>query len=191
MKEAVDIFYPKASAAWRKWLEKNHQKKEAVWLVFHKKASGLKSLTWSEAVDEALCFGWIDSKKIKIDETTSHQYFSRRNPKSAWSRINKDKVAALTKAGRMTAAGLEAVTIAKRNGCWSLLNKVDRLEIPKDLEEAFRLWKGSKTYFIGLSKSTRKAMLQWIILAKREATRKKRVEAIAELAARETRPKQF
>src|SRR5690606_15890213 len=107
----MDVFYPTSPAAWRKWLAKNHQSKQSVWLVFYSKASQKPSVTWSEAVDVALCFGWIDSKKIKIDAETSHQFFSKRKPKSTWSKINKEKVRRLTKEGLMTAAGHKAVEI--------------------------------------------------------------------------------
>ena len=82
MQQEVEIFYPTSRTDWRKWLETNHLSKQAVWLVFYNKSSGRKSISWSEAVDEALCFGWIDSKKIKVDVETSHQFFSKRKPNS-------------------------------------------------------------------------------------------------------------
>src|SRR5690606_23479809 len=99
MKKEADIFYPASPAAWRKWLQKNHLSKEAVWVVFYTKSSGKKTITWSEAVDVALCFGWIDSKKIKIDEETSHQFFSKRKSTGTWSKINKLKVQQLIESG--------------------------------------------------------------------------------------------
>ena len=85
----TEVFYPTSLAEWRKWLAKNHLSQQSVWLVFHSKSSKKPSITWSEAVDVALCFGWIDSKKIKIDHETSHQFFSKRKPNSTWSKINK------------------------------------------------------------------------------------------------------
>src|SRR5690606_29973688 len=87
----IDIFYPTSQAAWRQWLVKYHLSKSAVWLVFYRKSSNKPSLTWSEAVDVALCFGWIDSKKVKIDNEASRQLFSRRKPQSTWSRSTKKK----------------------------------------------------------------------------------------------------
>lgn len=185
------VFYPKTLAAWRRWLAKNHLSKQAVWLVFYTKKSARKSISWTDAVDVALCFGWIDSKKIKIDHETAHQFFSKRKPKSTWSKINKEKVLKLTEKGLMTKAGLEAIEIAKQNGSWAMLDEVEELVIPEDLEKAFQSKRGAKDYFLSLSKSTRKAMLQWLLLAKRSDTRQKRIEEIAELASRSMKPKQF
>ncbi|WP_218916658.1 YdeI/OmpD-associated family protein [Alkaliflexus imshenetskii] len=126
----TEIFYPTSLTAWRKWLENNHLSKQAVWLVFYKKSSSKQSISWSDAVDVALCFGWIDSKKIKIDEETSHQFFSRRKPKSTWSKINKQKIQKLIDAGLMTRAGYECITTAKQNGTWTILDEAEELIIP-------------------------------------------------------------
>lgn len=95
MQNTTPVFYPKTIKSWRSWLEKNHGTESSVWVVFPTKNSGKKSIRWTDAVDVALCFGWIDSKKIKIDEETSHQFFSKRKPNSTWSKINKEKVAVL------------------------------------------------------------------------------------------------
>lgn len=184
-------FYLKSAKEWRKWLEKNHEREDAVWLVFYKKSAGQPCITWSEAVDEALCFGWIDSIKRKLDEERSIQFFSKRKPKSTWSKINKAKVEQLIAAGKMRPAGLVCIDIAKGNGSWDVLNAVEELEVPKDLEQAFKRHKGAKLYFDGLSKSVKKMMLQWLALAKREETRQKRVEELASMAAEGKRPKQF
>ncbi|MDT0689904.1 YdeI/OmpD-associated family protein [Salegentibacter sp. F188] len=181
-KEEIEIFYPTSLTAWRKWLTKNHLSKQAVWLVFYKKASGKKSLTWSESVDVALCFGWIDSKKIKIDEITSHQYFSKRKSKSTWSKINKEKVQRLIENGQMMAPGYKSIKTAKQNGSWTILDQVEELIIPKDLELAFKKQSGSKDFFRSLSKSARKALLIRLVLAKRPETRQKRIEEIFKLA---------
>lgn len=89
--QEIEVFYPESNTVWREWLEKNHHSNQAVWLVFYSKSSKKKSITWNEGVDVALCFGWIDSKKIKIDEETSHQFFSKRKQQSTWSKINKEK----------------------------------------------------------------------------------------------------
>lgn len=121
----IEIFHPTSPTAWRKWLEKNHPSKQAVWLVFYNKSSSRQSVSWSDAVDVALCFGWIDSKKIKIDEDTSHQFFSRRKPNSTWSKINKEKVQKLIDNGLMTPAGYESIETAKQNGTWTILDEVE------------------------------------------------------------------
>lgn len=189
--EETEVFYPKSLTAWRKWLEKNHLSKRSVWLVFYTKASNKKTITWSNAVEVALCFGWIDSKKIRIDDETSHQFFSKRKPKSTWSKINKEKVQQLIDNGLMTPAGLHVIQTARQNGSWSILDEVEELTIPSDLEKAFRKHKGSKDYFLSLSKSIRKILLSWIVLAKRPETRQKRIEEIAAHAGRKSKPPQF
>lgn len=187
----TEIFYPQSQAVWRKWLEKNHLSKEAVWLIFYNKKSALKSITWSEAVDVALCFGWIDSKKVKINEETAHQFFSKRKPKSTWSKINKEKVEKLIEQGLMTEAGFKSIETAKQNGSWTILDEVEELIIPGDLEKAFEEYKGSKDYFLSLSKTTRKMMLASLVLTKRPETRQKRIDEIALFAGQNKKPKQF
>ena len=188
-KKEVDIFYPENKKQWRQWLEENHGRLNELWLVFYKKASGKPSVTWSDSVDEALCFGWIDSKKVPVDAEKSHQFFSKRKPKSTWSKINKDKTERLIKAGLMAPAGFESIQIAKDNGSWTLLDEVEALIIPYDLEMAFNLRPGSKEYFLSLSKSIKKIILQWVVLAKLPDTRNKRIIEIAEQAQNKQKPK--
>jgi len=185
-----DCIYATTRQEWREWLWENHTKKQGVWLIQYKKATGKPTLTWSEAVDEALCFGWIDSIKKKRDEESSMQFFSKRKPSSTWSKINKEKVDRLVENGLMAPAGLECIKRAKKNGSWSCLDAVEALKVPKDLIAALRRYKGAKSYFDGLSKSTRKAILQWVVLAKRPETRKKRIDEIAVLASQNLTPKQ-
>lgn len=185
----IEVFYPASVAAWRKWLVKNHPSKQAVWLVFYNKKSEIKSISWSEAVDVALCFGWIDSKKIKIDQNSSHQFFSKRKAKSTWSKINKNKVEKLIEQGLMTEAGYLCIEVARQNGSWTLLDEVEELIIPADLEAEFARKPNSKDFFLSLSKSVRKSMLQWIVLAKTEGTRQKRIAEIVEQAEKSLKPK--
>ena len=160
-KNEIEIFYPTSQTAWRKWLQESHLSKQAVWLVFYNKKSEIKSITWSDAVDEALCFGWIDSKKISIDKETSHQFFSKRKPKSTWSKINKNKVEKLIEQDLITKAGFESIETAKQNGSWTILDEVEELIIPNDLEAEFTTKPKSKDFYMSLSKSIRKAILQW------------------------------
>lgn len=190
IEETVNIC-PSNKQAWRKWLELNHKKKDAIWLIFHKKSSATPNLTWSEAVDEALCFGWIDSTKKTIDSDKYIQYFAKRKPKSTWSRVNKEKVKELTAQKLMTTAGIESIEIAKKNGSWTILDSVEHLIIPKDLEEEFKTKPTSKDFFLSLSKSNRKSILQWIVLAKRADTRERRIKEVVELASKNQKPKQF
>jgi len=190
-KEETEVFYPKNISEWRKWLQKNHVIKQSVWLVFYKKSSGQASLTWSEAVDEALCFGWIDSKKVSIDHEKFHQFFSKRKARSIWSKINKEKIEKLSSEGRMTQAGLAVIDIAKKNGSWTLYEEVEALIVPKDLEKALKSKANALDNFLSFSKSSRKGMLYWLISAKRPETRQKRMDEIVELAEFGKKPSQF
>ncbi len=190
-KNAVEIIYLVSRTEWRLWLQKNHSSKQSIWLVFYKKASSKPTLSWREAVDEALCFGWIDSKKVAIDKEKSHQIFSKRKTKSTWSKINKEKIKHLIDEGLMTKAGFEIIETARQNGSWEILDEVEELVIPKDLEEKFKTKENAKGYFLSLSKSTKKAILQWIVLARRQETRQVRITEFVELADKKQKPKQF
>lgn len=187
----VEEFCPNDKKDWRDWLELNHNKKEAVWLIFYKKKSPNYNLSWSESVDEALCFGWIDSTKKAIDNEKYRQYFCKRKPKSNWSKINKDKVKTLMDLGLMKEAGYKTIEVAKENGSWTILDKVEALVIPEDLKSAFKKYKGSMEYFNSLSKSVKKQHLYWIVSAKRNETRQKRIQQIVENAGQNKKPKQF
>lgn len=187
----VEEYCPDSKKEWRRWLELNHDKKNAVWVVFYRKRSLDHNLTWSEAVDEALCFGWIDSTKKRIDDEKYKQYFSKRKPKSNWSKVNKDKVKYLIDQGLMEAGGYKIVEIAKKNGSWNLLDKVEALIVPEDLKKEFENYKGSVEYFAGLSKSAKKSLLHWIASAKRKETKLKRILEVAESASKNMKPKRF
>ena len=170
-------------AEWRQWLEQNHQSQKAVWLIIYKKQSGIPSVYYPEAVDEALCFGWIDSKAIKRDAQSVYQYFARRNPKSNWSGVNKEKVARLIAQGLMTAAGYQMIEIAKQTGTWTALDGVEQLQIPADLEALFRKNKAAYENWNQFPRSARRGILEWILNAKRPETRQKRIEETVALAA--------
>lgn len=187
----ISSFCPKNQAAWRRWLQKHHQSEQSVWLIYYKKTSLAHNLTWSEAVDEALCFGWIDSVRKTLDEERFIQFFSKRKPNSGWSKINKAKIEQLVKDGKMTPAGFECIEKAKQNGSWFLLDTVEAMIIPKDLLQAFKMYPGAKAYFTGLKKSEQKIILYWLVTAKRPETRAKRIEDIASLAGQQLKPKQF
>ena len=187
----IETFYPASRQAWRLWLQENHSTKQSVWLIYYKKKSGTPSLSWSEAVDEALCFGWIDSKAKPIDEEKYMQFFSRRKPNSVWSKINKEKIKELMAAGLIIQSGYDSIAIAKQNGSWIILDEVEELIVPADLENAFNNNNGSKDFFLSLSKSVRKSILYWIVSAKRRETRQKRINEVAELAALKQKPGRF
>lgn len=187
----IETYCPKSPKEWRKWLEKNHESKQSVWLVYFKASTKTPSLSWSEAVDEALCFGWIDSTKKTIDEERYMQYFSKRKPSSTWSKINKDKVAALIQNKLMRKAGFDSIETAKQNGTWSLMDDIEKLIIPMDLKSALSEKEGLLDFFQSQSKSIQKPILHWVVAAKRPETRSKRIEEIVRLAAKGERPKQF
>lgn len=187
--QEVEHFYPKTKQHWRKWLEKNHIRKDAVWLIHYKQNAGKPTIRWSDAVDEALCFGWIDSKGVTIDEFSFKQYYCKRKPNSTWSKVNKEKLKQLIAENKMTDTGLACVEIAKQNGSWTILDEVEEFKIPKDLSKAFRNNKGSKKYFLSLSKSKQKMLLQWIVLAKQLQTRQKRIDEITLCASEGKMPK--
>ncbi|MEQ1584669.1 MAG: YdeI/OmpD-associated family protein [Cyclobacteriaceae bacterium] len=192
MKEIeIESFYPATKLQWRAWLKKNHVKKQSVWLICYKVKSGKPTITWSEAVDEALCFGWIDSIRRPVDGEKFLQFFSKRKLGSTWSKVNKEKVQNMITNGRMTAAGLACIDIAKQNGSWTILDTVEALIIPNDLTKAFKTQKGSKVFFTSLPKSAKKRILQWLVLAKRVETRLKRVNEVVTLASTGQIPKQF
>lgn len=173
-----------SSLEWRSWLRENHLEKQEVWLVFRKKKSAEPSISYSEALDEALAYGWIDSLVRKLDEERYARKFTPRRPGSIWSTLNIERVRRLAREGRMTSWGLKA--FENRTGEISLLEKVNAegIRLPKDLIEALRKNKTAWTNFQNFTPSYRKRYLIWISGAKRTQTRKKRVEEAATLIAR-------
>ena len=131
--------------AWRSWLSKHHEHDTGVWLVSWKKATGKPAVGYAEAVEEALCFGWIDSKGRKLDDDRSMLWFAPRSRRSAWSKSNKDRVKRLQRDGLMTEAGAKVIAAAKRSGTWAALDEVEAMVCPPDLEAAFRRHPGSRT----------------------------------------------
>jgi uncharacterized protein YdeI (YjbR/CyaY-like superfamily) len=187
----IETFCPASQEEWRQWLKENHSSRQSVWLVQYKQNSAKPSIGWSDSVDEALCFGWIDSTRKTIDKESFAQFFCKRKPTSNWSKINKAKVQRLIEEGLMAEAGFKSIEIAKKNGSWFILDEVEELIVPIDLMKAFRSQPGSEEYFNNLSKSVKKMILQWLVLAKRPETRQKRITETAELAAQKLKPKQF
>ena len=169
--------FPKNAAEWREWLILHHAQEKGVWVQMPSKKSGIEGISWSTLVEHALCFGWVDSKKVKLDDVFSKQYVSPRKPKSTWSKINKTWIDKLHVQGMMYPAGSRAVEIAKQNGSWQLLDTVDALEIPPDLEATFLKFPGSKEWFTSKSPSYQKLLLASLVLAKTAATRQKRIDA--------------
>ena len=191
LKQEIETFCPTSRQHLRNWLEENHLSKPAVWLVLYRKKASVPSVSWSELVDEALCFGWIDSVRRTIDNERFMQFLSPRKPKGTWSKINKEKIIQLSAAGLMTEAGLQAIEKAKQNGSWSTLDAIDDMIIPADLEEALEANIVAGEYFQSLSKSSKKIILYWLGSAKQTETRQKRLGEIIESANERVKPKPF
>ncbi|MTB53152.1 hypothetical protein E1J53_0019415 [Lewinella sp. W8] len=187
--DGFPVFYAPDLEAWRSYLATYGDQLTNTWLVLFKKDTGVASITYEEARDEALCFGWVDSKPNKRDDDSYYLFFARRNPKSNWSRVNKKRVAALRAAGRMAPAGEALVRIAKENGSWDALNDVENLVVPEDLARAFTP-EGRKNWE-AFPRSVKRGILEWIFNAKRPATREKRILETASKAAKNERANQF
>jgi uncharacterized protein YdeI (YjbR/CyaY-like superfamily) len=189
LKDNIKTFHAKTQRDWRKWLEKNHEKEKSVWLIIYKKESSVPSVYYPEAVDEGLCFGWIDSKPNKRDEESYYQFFSKRNPKSNWSKVNKDKVARLMADGLIAPAGIEAIELAKKTGTWTALNNVDN--IPDDMQKMLDKNQEALTNWEKFPPSTRRGILEWILNAKQAETRLKRITETVTLAEKNIRANQY
>lgn len=174
---------PKDIKQWRNWLIKNGATAHGVWCVMAKKKSGIPSITVVEAIDEALCHGWIDSLPQKRDDKYYALRFSPRNPKSNWSKRNKDRIALLEKEQRIFPAGYAMIQLAKSTGTWHALNDVDAGIIPQDLQVALNKNPLAKNHFLAFPHSARRGILEWLFNAKRATTRANRIEKIVSKAA--------
>lgn len=186
--DQFERFYARDRKEWRKWLEKNYATSSGIWLIYYKKGTDGPCVSYEDAVEEALSFGWIDSKVNKLDEERYMQIFTPRKPKSIWSKINKQRVKKLIKNGSMTPAGLEKIETAKKDGSWYFLDDIENLVIPPDLKEALDANLSAKSNFESFSDSIKKQILYWIKSAKRPETRMKRIEKVVMLAAENKRP---
>lgn len=169
--------------AWRAWLMAHHTQPESVWLVTWKKHCGERHLPYEDKIEEALCFGWVDSHVRRVDEDRMKLLFSPRKPKSAWSKPNKERVERLIAAGLMQPAGLAAIERAKDNGYWSILDDVEALIEPPDLAGALDAAPEARRHWDGFGDSVKKGILWWIKSAKRAPTRDKRVAKTVAMAA--------
>ncbi|MEZ5012722.1 MAG: YdeI/OmpD-associated family protein [Chitinophagales bacterium] len=176
---------------WRKWLEKNHAKEEKVWLILFRQSGETPSVTYPEAVEEALCFGWIDSVKNTRDAKSAYQYFAKRKPKSVWSKSNRERVEKLIAAGQMTESGMALIELAKKTGTWEALVEVEQNIIPEDLQIALQKNKKAQKYFTAFPPSSRRIILEWIRQAKKQETRKKRIAETVRLAAKNIRANHY
>ncbi|WP_374689025.1 YdeI family protein [Promineifilum sp.] len=182
--------HPLTLSAWRAWLEANHTRPEGVWLITYRRASGKPFIPYEATVEEALCFGWIDGQVKTLDDERTMQWFAPRRAGSVWAKSNKERVARLIAEGRMTPAGLAKIEAAKADGSWALLDSVDNLEVPADLEAEFDNYPTARANFDAFPRSARHAILGWIALAKRPETRAKRITETARLAQDNVRANQ-
>lgn len=183
--------HPLTRAEWRDWLQNNHMLDEGVWLIRYKKGSGKPILEVNDVVEEALCFGWIDSLPRKLDDERSMLYIAPRKPGSNWSALNKKRVAKMIKAGLMTSAGQEKIDAAKVDGSWTALDEVEALVIPDDLAETFDQYPDAQGNFEAFPRSVKRSILEWILNAKQATTRQKRIEETARLASENIRANQW
>ncbi|MBN2071904.1 MAG: YdeI/OmpD-associated family protein [Candidatus Krumholzibacteriota bacterium] len=175
---------------WRKWLETNHGTEPGIWLVYYKKASGKARISYDDAVEEAICFGWIDSTVKRIDEEKYMQKFTPRKPVSGWSRLNRERAEKMIASSLMTEAGLEKIESAKKNGIWESDGKriIDPDIIPGDLEAALSKRKMALENFRNMAPSYRRNFIGWIEAAKREETRRGRIAETVDSAERNEKP---
>lgn len=183
----TDDFTPDSRAEWRRWLCENHAAATGVWLVFWKKSSGQPSLSYSEAVEEALCFGWIDSVRRAGNSEQYRQLFLPRKAGSGWSRVNKERVARLEAGGLLHASGKAKIEAAKAGGSWIKLDEIEDGVIPDDLQAALQVLPGASENFAAFARSSRRGILEWISNARTPATRERRISQTACMAAQNKR----
>ncbi len=182
---------PASRAGWRAWLHANHATSPGVRLVIHKKGSPTPNLSTAEAVEEALCFGWIDSTGRTLDEHRWALYLAPRKSGSGWSAVNKERIGRLQAADLMRPAGQARIDAAMQDGTWTKLDAVDALHLPADLVAALEAHAGAAMHWAAFPLTAKRAVLEWIVNAKTDATRQKRVTQAAQKAARGERANQW
>ena len=181
MKNSVELFFENR-LLFRNWLKINHNISNGIWLIYYKKHTGNQSIIYNEAVDESLCFGWIDSTVKKIDEEKYKQKFTPRSDKSEWSELNKSRVEKLIQQKKMTKYGLKKIEAAKKNGMWNKLSSGDnKYKMPEEFKEKLRSNKEAAINFENLPPSYKQNYIRWIASAKRDETKKKRIKKALEL----------
>lgn len=179
---------PTDRAAWRAWLEAHHTVATGIWVALRRRPSPhSEGLAYEAAVEEALCFGWVDATAGRLDDEHTKLYFAPRKARSPWAATNKARVERLIAAGRMAPAGLAAIEWARANGSWSVLDGAERLEVPEDLAAALAARAPAAVHFAAFPPSARKQLIGWVALARTPGTRAARIVAIAEAAARNER----
>ena len=183
--------HPQSLAEWRAWLAEHYTRAEGVWLITYKKATGRPRFDYAEGVEEALCFGWIDSRANTLDAERSMLWYAPRQPGTGWSRVNKERIERLIAAGRMAAPGLAKIKAAQADRSWHALDEVEALTIPPDLAAALAAHPPAAEHFAAFPRSAKRAILEWISSAKKPETRAKRVAETATEAAANRRANQW
>jgi len=189
--DEFERFYPPDRAAWRAWLADHYDKSPGVWVIRYKVASQQPTITYDELVEEALCFGWVDSLPRKLDDERHMSMVTPRKPKSVWSKINKERVERLVAQGLMTAVGLAKIDAAKADGSWTAIDDVEALSVPDDLQVALAADADAKRHFDAFPPGSQKIILQWISSAKTAETRAKRITETVKLAAQNIRANHY
>ena len=172
----------KTRREWRQWLMKNHSSEKSVWLIIYHKSSSIPSVYYEEAVEEALCFGWIDSIAHKRDEESKYQFFAVRKTKSNWSKANRERAERMIAEKKMMPAGQAMIDLAKKTGAWTALVDVQNSVIPADLQKLFNRNKTALKNFNAFPPSSKRIILEWILTAKKPETRQQRIEETVKLA---------
>ena len=186
--EKADLYYAADRTAWRAWLKRNHATSHGIWLVYDKAAASKRRLLYDDIVDEAMSFGWIDSRSLSLNAERAMLYLSPRKRKSFWARSNKEQVARLVKQGLMTDAGLAVVAAAKKDGSWDVYDAVEQLSVPSDLEAALVENEVARQNFAAFSPSNKKQLLWYVASAKHSETRQKRIARVVNSAAHNKNP---
>lgn len=184
LKNGIQTFHPKTRDAWRSWLTQHHLTEKSVWLIIYHKDSAEPSVYYEEAVEEALCFGWVDSKPNKRDNESYYLFMAQRKPNSNWSKLNRQRAEKMIAAGLMAKAGLAAISIAKQTGTWDALEDVQNSVVPPDLANALLSNPAAQSNFEAFPPSSKRIILEWILNAKKPETRQKRIEETVTLAAK-------
>jgi uncharacterized protein YdeI (YjbR/CyaY-like superfamily) len=178
--EKVEVSSPEEL---RSWLMQHHRQPQSVWLVTWKKSEPQRYVSREEVLDELLCFGWIDGIRRKLDAQRTMQLIAKRKVEH-WAGTYKERAAKLIAAGKMHESGLKAIESSKANGLWDFMQDVDQLIVPQDLSDGLARYPGATAFFDGINPSSKRFVLRWLKLARTEKTRQKRIEQLAQLAAR-------
>ena len=183
--------HPLSRDEWRAWLVENHGRTHGIWLVSFKKGTDRPRFEYDAAVEEALCFGWIDSKPNKLDDARSMLWFAPRKPGTGWSRPNKQRIERMLQAGLMHPAGLAKLEQAKADGSWTSLDTIEALEVPADLADALAQYPLAEQHFLAFPRSVKRGILEWIHTARKPETRAARIAETARRASVNERANQW